>query len=737
MGTRATGRERPRLDQVLRELGYADETAIARALARQRAVGGRLGWNLRQLDLLTETQLTEALGRQFGVPWELVSAEELAPELLSRIPPPSGRGDEVAVPLGWDEESSTLTLGVGTPLAQGAIARARGAFHARRVIVKIVPDSTLARAAELLAGWTMSSRPGEGPLAIELPEVFSLDDREEDRTEGQPGDAAAQGAAEGARVLMLTDGAARKNFLPPVFEREGRPLTVVRTAEEMSEALGSATYDAVLVSSAKAAELRRWLREGRVPRPRGGVQLFGSVSGALLDNPVPYEAVVSSVRAAAEALGGFLQGEAETEVGESLPALRRRIAAEVGSLARAQRLPALAADGLHVASHLLAIPDAEAIESWMAAVHEGAGRGPLPLPFREPDRSREIAAGLGFPWPLEKAIAVCHALFAERGIRGDEEARRRDVVLGGRLLALVWLRNVVLAPRHSSSETLTKALREVGGHLAEPHLVEAYIRLHEGGGGALAPARQVVLVGRERVAAALSGRLTRAGLRTVHTADPADGREMLERAPPAGVVIDHETFSGEAAAELLRAAAADPSLLAFVLLGTARQGLALDLLDAGADDVFLPPHDFELLAARIARAVESRARIESRGWGEGAGAEAGAGERRDDALLSATFEAFPFLDLAQSLSHGLRSVRVELEGEEGETAVLHLERGHPVHAECGELEGEAAVYRVIEWEDRGRFRVFAASSFPEANMELAMDAVLMEGCRRLDESGAS
>ncbi len=57
-----------RLDQIFLKLGSANEEQIARALARQRSYGGRLGKNLVEMGIITEQQLLAALSEQFRIP---------------------------------------------------------------------------------------------------------------------------------------------------------------------------------------------------------------------------------------------------------------------------------------------------------------------------------------------------------------------------------------------------------------------------------------------------------------------------------------------------------------------------------------------------------------------------------------------------------------------------------------------------------------------------------------------
>lgn len=71
-----------------------------------------------------------------------------------------------------------------------------------------------------------------------------------------------------------------------------------------------------------------------------------------------------------------------------------------------------------------------------------------------------------------------------------------------------------------------------------------------------------------------------------------------------------------------------------------------------------------------------------------------------------------------------------------EHGTIWLERGEIVHAECGDVLGEEAVYQLIRWHN-GHFSFDAQARAPRRTITGPWQNVLMEGCRRLDEDGAA
>lgn len=102
--------------------------------------------------------------------------------------------------------------------------------------------------------------------------------------------------------------------------------------------------------------------------------------------------------------------------------------------------------------------------------------------------------------------------------------------------------------------------------------------------------------------------------------------------------------------------------------------------------------------------------------------------------FSASFGALSFIDLLQTLAQSLKTVHVRLVKSDGEIANVYLRLGKMVHATSGPTEGVDAIYRVIGWGDDGLFRVEPTKQFPPDNIFESNEAILMEGCRLLDES---
>ena len=271
-------------------------------------------------------------------------------------------------------------------------------------------------------------------------------------------------------------------------------------------------------------------------------------------------------------------------------------------------------------------------------------------------------------------------------------------------------------------KTVKSRLRKQSERLAPSEIVEAYIRLLEQNEDKLREQSyfQIFIVGETNSMVDLfATRLKHMGYHPVRIYDLEEAQRMCRRLPPTAVFVHRESFPDEImrSRDLLEA---DNSLLLYAITMERDPQQTLDLFDAGFDDVFAPPHDFHIIAARLRKSFQNRtAAIESRIKPGG---------------FRAGFKALSFTDLLQALGQSQKSVRINLSNGAGETAEIFMRSGAPVHAVCGTARGTEAIYRVIGWRDEGEYVVEPESEFPEPTITEPLERILMDGCRILDES---
>jgi hypothetical protein len=506
---------------------------------------------------------------------------------------------------------------------------------------------------------------------------------------------------------MLSRAKPIRSFLAPIFEGEGLSLRVASTQREIRDALKDHAIDRILVSDDLLEQLSRWTGEGKVPTPKVEVSAFSSVSRALLDNPVPYRAVVRSLLRSLETAV-----EARGSRGKWEPPYAQ-ISDDIARLARVFGFRRLAVDGMRVAAYLL-------IPAGVTSTRDGTLRLPG---FGETDRSLAVARSLEFPWNIEELIRNVLELVTEGDRAPAIIDSRQEVSVGAQILAIVWYQHFLAQVARQTRDPAARSavLKRCVGRLASRETIEAYVQLIAEDRRAESQ-RQVLIVSRKHtIYRKLDARLSRLGFRTLELADLDEAQRLCERHPPVAVVIDRESFP-ERINQAARLFKLLPSLVLYAFTEADGSSSTLDLLDAGFDDVFAPPYDYDVISARMNKALRAAARRPS--------------TDRATGHFSASFEVFALVDLLQTLGQSLKTVRIDLENPAGENAVIYMQRGRIVYAACGDIAGPEAVYRIIAWGEEGSFSVSPTDDFPPENVSESNEAILMEGCRLLDESRA-
>jgi DNA-binding response OmpR family regulator len=534
---------------------------------------------------------------------------------------------------------------------------------------------------------------------IALPELFTPDDRPTEET-------LIETPVDERCVLLVTRSPALRNFLVPIFRREGCSALIASTRDEVALALSEQPVSHILVAQDLVETFSTWISEGGLASAGAEVSVLGPVSTTLMDNPISYAKMVRSLTSTVQLLSDERAAAANSSAPYAL------IARDVAELCRTFGLRRVASDGAQLAAWLLIPP-----VTGTAA------------PFRDLSRSITTARTLNFPWRIDAMLERMRSFYAGQNHPAASGTQNGEVDMAAQILGLAWYRYAVIpasvvGPGTEADEAVSRQrLRAVAGRLASIEVVEAYIRLLESSGQTADAAKRqliVVVTNNEDVARDVSASFGRLGLRVVHKRSMADARPYCEQLPPSAVMVDFAALGMEATrlAVVLRLI---PGLLMYALVDAADPSLTLDLIDMGFDDVLAPPHDFGIISARVTRSVRQAKRSTSRETHSG---------------FRGAFTALSFVDLVQSLAQSRKSVRVELTRTDGEAAMVHLNEGRLVHARAGELHGVDAVYRVITWGDDGTFMVIPVETFPAANITDSVERVLMEGCRRYDESHA-
>ena len=101
-----------------------------------------------------------------------------------------------------------------------------------------------------------------------------------------------------------------------------------------------------------------------------------------------------------------------------------------------------------------------------------------------------------------------------------------------------------------------------------------------------------------------------------------------------------------------------------------------------------------------------------------------------------SLEHINVIDLLQAMGPSEKTARISISANAKQLTIF-LDRGHIMYAECDGVIGVDAVYKGIPW-SRGIWSVdpIPQDSLPSPNINVGNDAILLEGCRRMDEGSA-
>jgi len=698
-----------RLDQILLRKGLVTEEQIKQALLRQKSHPGPLGSHLMYYKYITEKDLVMALGEQFGIKGVELGNREISPEVIQKIPVKIAEGHMVC-PFDYDPETRTLLLAMHDPENAKAVPLVKEASGVRHVVPYVAAESVLRNS--IRKHYHGKDNDGSLDQIIELPDLFAGEGPSR-APDDLPEIASSPEEPDLRNVLMVTKSPFLRGLLVSIFEREGSSLTVLGDKEEVLAALQECVYDHILVSEELETTFREWIRSEDLPLPRGERSAFSSVSHALLDNHAPYHRMATSLINALTRMADYRSAPGSVKPPYAL------ICKDAADLAGAVGLGRLAGDGVQVAALLLS-----------PAGHVGGG-GPSactrlgPDYFESFDDSLETAKDLCFPWDVYGCLSLFSALLAEAPPPDLATREFEDISLAAQILALVWQRHAELGKIEGSPEEqlarIKSGLQAQEKPLATPEVVEAYIRLLERRQGQTRTAtRKDVFIASERSDSVrpLTARLRQDGYSIVEIKDLSEALHLYERRQPDAIVIHYDDYPDQAT-RFSRFVRKKATILLYALTTQNKPSLIMSLLDAGFDDVFVPPFNHEVITTRMSKALVAQEQQ---------------GRRVDEqAGFRGTFRELPFVDLMQALAMSQRTCSIELEGKNGDRAQIYMRDGQMMFAECGNITGVEAVYAVIRWREEGSFQIGPVTEVPPENISLPNDFVLMEGCRLLDE----
>jgi response regulator RpfG family c-di-GMP phosphodiesterase len=749
-----------KLGEFLKEAGVLDEIGLNKALTRQRQTGQRLGETLLELSLVNEDVLFEMLAKQLEIP---IIAEaklvlvDIKRETLDLISPQIAWEAQV-LPLMIDASRRTLSVvtsepndprtaanlkkATGIPAVKCYLAK-RSAL--RKVLTKYYgpdPSTSTNGAARLPDPLEVDMQPVEIPVESEL--ILGLDD--EPTESGQPpvppprppppagapigrvalapaperpaaitGDSTGTLRAQVAstqrlikRVIVADPNRATAANVKKTLEQEGFIVEIAHTVDEILNLVKGKTWDLVVVKSSLAENIAELERRVRALFPMIEFRVVPSFATSLMGDPVPYTRLSDFM------FEGFDLMLALIERGDNTTRLRAQTNSRYAkAVAQKLQLPRKSLDEVYLSAYLDALGD---------VIVRQRGGDPT-------DRATtrylaiELFRAINPPYDVETVLGSIDERFDGSGPHAQ---RGEQIPIGARILAVVFGYNDAKGiPR----DQLQRFLRDMSGKAFDPKIVEIFLgvlkieaALGDVGGPTANLAGNILIVDKDVAhTSTLELRLTNEGYRVSVV---GDGQAALEaaRLNMPSLVISEIALPRMDGFNLCMTMKSDPRTqnVPFVFVsGKSDEFNSNKAMDMGADDFIAKPVNVEFLLKKLKQFLvkpKAVALAPTKGF-------------------SGRLSDFGIIELIQTLSLGMKTVKIELQHDEQGEAALYLEQGRIVAAESKTKTGEEAFYLIATWADAA-FAIVANATTKEKNVAVSNDFLILESLRRMDEFAA-
>ncbi len=618
------------------------------------------------LKLLDYHQLGQALAEIHQTPYTSLLPSPPSPSAMEKLPLKVAERHTI-FPVGYDPAKRLLTLAVSDPQDHSLLETLEKALP-QPLEIRLVVAST----PEILTAIDVhyKGKPYQPESEVELPEEFKIIDDDQ----GAPQTLSLEGGPrEIKRVLLLEPDTKRSRAIRALLETEGfQVVGWAGTPTELKEMSARTQAHEIMVNAQAFRPQGSWVEEMEIDSDSPIISFYDTKAmfmGQHLSYPQMSELLISLV--------AFIMKKALRAERRSLEQVIKRV--------KYCKLLALRVGLSPVQT------DALLLASWLSGSRLGA----------------KILRSLDTPYNLEEILKKDHnrmesILF---NLVTSYQALERQWL--EKVKDIQWLRKRLLSRAPDSSKGKMVVEKFLGLLRDEEFLA----RLESGYG------RILMVDPQFSEDSTLVLRLTNHGFEVIGASDASEAARLVAEGK-VDLVISEVSLPGTDGIKLLKAIKKNrnTSKIPFFFLTDEKDGgLAAKCLEAGADEFFTRPVDFDLLRLKIQRALSSREEQKGRG-------------------VSGSLADMNAMDIIQSVATGYKDVEIRLEGN-GQRGRIYVQRGEIVHAELGTEAGEMAFYKLVALQE-GRFQILPCSVFPERTVHGSTMSLLMEGARQVDEMAA-
>ena len=557
-------------------------------------------------------------------------------------------------------------------------------------------------------------------------------------------------------LVVSSDAGARERLAAALRSRDVS-VTLAETAEEALRVVSEVAVDTVVVEGVppgmRLETLRRRLEQERPSCRVVAVQSVRTLQGT----PSLLRLGADDFVLRTSDLAGLVPGTAEREANEAGAARARSATSALlgvidvlvglielretwfgGSSHQAMRMARAVAERLAVDPDT---PD----EVALAALLRDIGRGDVPesvLQARgslDEEQRRLVRAhvesgvrlleSVDFPWKVVPIIRHHHERYDGGGY--PDGLKGREIPIGARILAVADAFLAMVSDRpHRKAMVVGDALAELVQHAGtqfDPEVVEVFLGVAE----SMYPHREghgrfrVIVVDQDaEFRNLLRMRLLNEDHETIAVGTADEALDALLREPVDLLAVD--VAPGDPSPfrlmEELRREESLQSIPFACMSRTNDRALRIRALRLGVDDFIPKSLDMEEITARLQNVLVR----ESTRRGQAPARRRGIEGRLENLALP---------EIVQMLHIGNKTAKVTVSADKNRGKIW-FEHGVIRHAKLGAIEGEDAVFAMLEWKE-GSFQIEHGVRTGKSTVETDPMWLLMEGLRRLDESSAA
>jgi len=680
------------------------EAEIAAALSRQKAVGGKLCSHLLEYGSASEDDLVKALSEHFGRPGVKLSTIEITPEVLALIPANVALS-RLVLPFEHRAEDNLVKIACIDPDNGELLSELKHLVGDKSVELYVAVELALTRAINRCYG--------QSSVSITTPDTSELTTTSDRTKSNNSALFTAPQPVDKKSVLTVIADTGTSQLLKVVLEKEGFKVTNTEFLEQVEDLLRYCLFGTVFIHKDVSGYSHDQVNRLRLISPSTLVTPFRTIADLLIKDPQPSQ-VTGKLQQKLELFASLLTINERVPKSQSM-----RVAYFVDKTCR--RL------GMNDSQRVLILSAAH--------LHERAKFYYMTYAPRDFRRLTDLVIKLLQSVYYEPGvIEILRSMYLNLPSEKKEEVSFE--LIGANILTIVDIFSELLQPTHRLTldriEQFQKTVELKVGRQLLPQVFEIFMTILKEESlrtpTASRPGQIMIYAEAPEKVLAVSDRLKTEGFRTIITPSWSSFSRLCKRCRPDLIIlyIDGPPRTVFAQVKELKNLNIEFKKTPTLILAPQKDsGELTPILEWGIEDILDCECDPDRVALKINKIWT---RIEM---------YANSSESGDTSLESrGRLQDMSLIELLQVLGTGGRTTRIQVSPSEhaDEKLEIYLNRGQIVYARYNDLQGAEAIYVGITW-DSGVWTLepITEEHISGHNNQLSNEAILLEGCRLLDE----